>query len=564
MTLGLILALMTAAAIFAVIWPLARHAGPARSGSDIAVYRDQLDEVERDLAAGLIGKTEAEAARVEISRRLLGAADAAQAAPPAANAAAWRRRAVAVASLLVLPIVAGGLYLRLGSPELASAQPVALRNVAPAEQSVESLLAQAEAHLTRNPEDGRGWELLAPVYMRLDRYSESVTAWRNTLQLLGESAERQSNLGEALTAEANGVVTADAKAAFVRAMTLDDTIVGARYYLGLAAEQDGQRENAAKIWRDLIAEAPAGASWVSDVRNALARVESPSTAPPPGPSAAQMTAAADQPPEQEAAVIRGMVDRLAARLKQDGSDLDGWVRLVRSYKVLGEAEKARAAAADAQQALASDPGKLQQFNAALKELDADHAAAPAPTPVPGAAQMPAAGAPPDHESMVDRLAARLKQDGSDLDGWVRLVRSYKVLGEAEKARAAAADAQQALASDPGKLQQFNAALKELDADHAATPAPAPVPGAAQMPAAGAPPDHQQGATIQSMVERLAERLKISGSDPQGWLMLARSYMTLGEKDKATAAISDARHALAGDPDKLEQFNSALKHFSIGE
>jgi cytochrome c-type biogenesis protein CcmH len=564
MTLGLILALMTAAAIFAVTWPLARHAGPARSGSDIAVYRDQLDEVERDLAAGLIGKTEAEAARVEISRRLLGAADAAQAAPPAANAAAWRRRAVAVASLLVLPIVAGGLYLRLGSPELASAQPVALRNVAPAEQSVESLLAQAEAHLTRNPEDGRGWELLAPVYMRLDRYSESVAAWRNALQLLGESAELQSNLGEALTAEANGVVTADAKEAFVRAVALDETIVGARYYLGLAAEQDGQREKAAKIWRDLIAEAPAGAFWVSNVRDALARVESPSTTPPPAPGAAQMTAVADQPPEQDAAMIHGMVDRLAARLKQDGSDLDGWVRLVRSYKVLGEAEKARAAAADAQQALAGDSGKLQQFNAALKELDADHAAAPAPAPVPGAAQMPAAGAPPDHESMVDRLAARLKQDGSDLDGWVRLVRSYKVLGEAEKARAAAADAQQALAGDSGKLQRFNAALKELDADHAAAPAPAPVPGAAQMPEAGAPPDHQQGATIQSMVERLAERLKISGSDPQGWLMLARSYMTLGDKDKATAAISDARHALAGDPDKLEQFNSALKHFSIGE
>ncbi len=570
MTLGLILAVMTAAAIFAVIWPLARHGGPVRSGSDIAVYRDQLDEVERDLAAGLIGKTEAEAARVEISRRLLGAADAAQAAPPAATAAAWRRRAVAVASLLVLPIGAGGLYLRLGSPELASAQPVALRNIAPDEQSVETLLAQAEAHLTRNPEDGRGWELLAPVYMRLDRYSESVTAWRNALQLLGESAERQSNLGEALTAEANGVVTTDAKAAFVRAVALDDTIVGARYYLGLAAEQDGQREKAAKIWRDLIAEAPAGAFWVSNVRDALARVESPSTAPPPVPAAAQMTAAADQPPEQEAATIHGMVDRLAARLKQDGSDLDGWVRLVRSYKVLGEAEKARAAAADAQQALAGDPGKLQQLNAALKDLDADHAAAPAPAPRPSVAQMPAAAdQPPEQEAamihgMVDRLAARLKQDGSDLDGWVRLVRSYKVLGEAEKARAAAADAQQALAGDPGKLQQLNAALKDLDADHAAAPALTPRPGAAQMPATGAPPDHQQGATIQSMVERLAERLKISGSDPEGWLMLARSYMTLGEKDKATAAISDARHALAADPDKLEQFNSALKHFNIGE
>ena len=122
MILWLILAVMTAAAIFAVIWPLARHAGSARSGSDIAVYRDQLDEVERDLTAGLIGKTEAQAARVEISRRLLAAADAAQATPLASDAtsAAWRRRAAAVASLLVLPIVAGGLYLRLGSPELAS------------------------------------------------------------------------------------------------------------------------------------------------------------------------------------------------------------------------------------------------------------------------------------------------------------------------------------------------------------------------------------------------------------------------------------------------------------
>ena len=168
--------------------------------------------------------------------------------------------------------------------ELASAQPVAQRNVDAARQSVENLLAQAEAHLVRNPEDGRGWELLAPVYMRLDRYSDSVTAWRNTLQFLGESAERRSNLGEALTAEANGVVTADAKAAFVRAVTLDKTNVGARYYLGLAAEQDGQREKAAKIWRDLIAEAPAGAFWVSDVRDALARVESTPTARRPLPA----------------------------------------------------------------------------------------------------------------------------------------------------------------------------------------------------------------------------------------------------------------------------------------
>jgi cytochrome c-type biogenesis protein CcmH len=465
MTLWLILAAMTAAALFAVLWPLSRNAGPARSGDDTAVYRDQLDEIERDLEAGLIGRTEAAAARVEISRRLLAAADAAQATPSAVNAAsaARRRRAATVASVLTLPIVAAGLYLWRGSPELASEQPLAQS----AEPSVEGLVAQVETHLKRNPEDGHAWEILAPVYMRLNRYSDSVTAWRTALHLLGESAERDANLGEALTAQANGVVTAEANAAFVRAATLDPTLVTARYYLGLAAEQDGQRDKAAKIWRDLIAQAPAGAEWVSDVRRALARVESNATRPPE-PGAAQVAAAAGQPPEQQTAMIQDMVDRLAARLKQDGSDVEGWVRLMRSYKVLGEADKARAAIADAQQALAGDPSKLAQFNAALKTLDAETAAVAAPTPGSGAASAP--GGPPDHPS----------------------------------------------------------------------------------------------ATMQEMVERLAERLKMSGSDPEGWLMLVRSYVTLGENDKATAAVGDARHALADDAAKLEEFNTALKHFNGGD
>ena len=230
-----------------------------------------------------------------------------------------------------------------------------------------------------------------------------------------------------------------------------------------------------------------------------------------------------------------MVDRLAARLKQDGSDLDGWVRLVRSYKVLGEPEKARAAAADARQALAGDPAKLQQLDAALKSLDADNAATAVPAPGPTAAQVVAAAdQPPEQQaamiqSMVDRLAARLKQDGSDLDGWVRLARSYKVLGEPEKARAAAADARQALAGDPARLQQLDAALKSLDADNAATAVTAPGPTAAQVAAAGAPQDHGPGATMQTVVERLAKRLKSSGSDLEGWLTLVRSYENFLEK-----------------------------------
>ena len=173
-------------------------------------------------------------------------------------------------------------------------------------------------------------------------------------------------------AQANGVMTADAQAAFTRAVTLDGTTVSARYYLGVAAEQDGRREDAAKIWRDLIADAPAGARWVSDVRTALARVEGKAAAPLPGPTPAQMAAAANQSPDQQTAMIQGMVDGLAARLKKDGSDLDGWVRLVRSYKVLGQPDKAQSAIADAQRALAGDPDKRQRLDIALKELEDRH------------------------------------------------------------------------------------------------------------------------------------------------------------------------------------------------
>jgi len=371
MTLWFFLMLMTAAAVFAVIWPLASRSRDAPSGSDVVVYRDQLEEVDRDLAAGLIGKTEAQAARVEISRRLLAAADNPQTVPGAVNSATalWHRRAVAIVALVLLPLGSASLYLRLGSPELTS-EPVAARSDAGPDQqaSLASLIAKVEAHLERNPQDGRGWEVLAPVYMRIGRYGDAVNAWHNTLQLLGEDAYREANFGEALMAQANGIVTADAKAAFVRAIALDRTTASARYYLGVAAEQDGKREEAAAIWRDLIAEAPADATWVGDVRAALARIEGKAAAAPSGPDAAQMAEAAKQPPEQQAAMIRGMVEGLAARLKKDGSDVDGWMRLVRSYVVLGERGKAMSAVTDARLAIGTNADTRRRFDDFVKSL----------------------------------------------------------------------------------------------------------------------------------------------------------------------------------------------------
>jgi cytochrome c-type biogenesis protein CcmH len=466
MTLLLIFAAMTAAAVGAVIWPLTRKRDRDRSGSDVLVYRDQLDEVERDLATGLIGKNEAEAARVEISRRLIAAEESSRTTLAVSSPASGRRqRAAAAVALLALPVLAGGLYLWLGSPQLASAQQERAPQAAQANESVQGLISQVETYLQRNPQDGRGWEIVAPVYMQLSRYSDAVRAWRNALQLLGENAERDANLGESLTAEANGVVTAEAKAAFVRAADLDNTLVTARYYLGLAAEQDSDRTKAAKIWRDLIAEAPAGAEWVPEVRNALARVDG-SSGVPPAAAERPIAAAPNAPNEQESAMIKGMVERLAARLKQDGADAEGWARLVRSYRVLDEPDNALAAMADARQALAADPAKLETFNRSVEQEQNTSAPTNGPNPT-SRSSVAAQEASPVHAGagaldMVDRLAARLKTNGSDPGGWLMLVRSYLTLSQKDKAIAAIDTARHALTDNPTKLEEFNEALKRFD------------------------------------------------------------------------------------------------------
>lgn len=365
MTLWFILAMMTAAAIFAVLWPLGR-ARPVRQGSDLDVYRDQLAELERDRQAGLIGAAEYEAARVEVARRLLAAADAgAETVETVAPAPLWRRRLVAVGVFALLPLGAGLLYAALGVPSLPGA-PLAARTQTPlAERPIESLVAQVEAHLERHPEDGRGWEVVAPVYLRLGRFEDAVTARLNALRLNGATADREADYGEALVAAANGVVTREARAAFERALARDREHAKARYYLGLAAEQDGRREQAADIWRGLLAAAPENAPWVALVRQSLARL-----AAEPGaggtaessPSADELAAAARLAPEERAAMVRGMVERLAARLRENGSDLEGWRRLIRAYMVLGEREKAQAALADARRAASGEPDKLREIN----------------------------------------------------------------------------------------------------------------------------------------------------------------------------------------------------------
>ena len=476
MILWLILLLMTLAAVFAVCWPLARRQKSVRSGSDIAVYRDQLDEIGRDEVASRIGNVEAEAARVEVSRRLIAAAEAAKAATQIAapGPASLYRRATIAAAIVLLPLAAGATYFSLGSPNLNPISMNAATDGQALPGGIEQTVAEVETYLESNPKNGRGWELLAPVYLRLGRFDDAVRARRNALEIFGPDAARLGDLGEAFVMASNGVVTAEAKDLFARANAADPEDVMAQYYLGLSAKQDGRRDEAAQRWTALISSAREGAEWLPLVRNALARIDEKR----PAVVAAAPSAAAVAPPEHNGDAIEAMVERLATHLKKDGSDVPGWIQLVRSYRVLGKADKLKAAIADAHTALASDQEALQRLDQGIAALETEttpsvQGSGPAATAVnvapkgPNASDIAAASqmAPAERngmiESMVARLAQRMAENGSDVDGWLRLIKAYSVLGERDKALNAAANARNALAGNNDNLRRIGELAKEL-------------------------------------------------------------------------------------------------------
>ena len=351
------MAALTAVASLTVLVPLywSRRASRPAGEEKLSIFRDQLSEVERDLARGVVAESEAEAARTEISRRLLRASDAA--AEDKSKTGEFPRKVVVIVAVLFMPLAALGLYLWLGNPQLPD-QPIAERLAAPPEgQDIGVLVARVEAHLAANPEDGQGWELLGPVYVRLGRYDDAVVAFSNSLRLLGSTAEREGDLGEAITRANGDRVTPEARAAFERARALDETAVRPRFYLAVALDQEGRNEEAIVAWRDLLDGAPTNAPWAGVAREALARLDGNPPAMP-GPSATDMEAAAALTSEDRMAMIGGMVDSLAARLEADPNDAPGWARLIRSYMVLERTEDAAAALKSAREAFNDDPEKL--------------------------------------------------------------------------------------------------------------------------------------------------------------------------------------------------------------
>jgi cytochrome c-type biogenesis protein CcmH len=373
--LWFVLAALTAIVLFVLLRPLIAARAEARvpEAFDAAIYRDQLTELASDRARGLIGESEAEAARIEIARRLLAADENAREAGRAKPSSGTDKAAILIVGV-VLPLLSLGLYLTYGSPRLPD-QPLAARLGDPAnEQNIDALVARVEARLRAYPEEGQGWEAIAPVYLRAGRYSDAAEAYARAVKLLGPSPKRLSGQGQALVLANNGLVTKDAREILEEALRGDSTLLEPRILIAIAKEQDGQFKDAVEDWRALLATAKEDEPWRAMAEKRLQAAEAHLAGAPPGseaparagtakgPTSADIAAAQGMDPAERQAMIERMVQGLAARLDQGGGALADWLTLLRAYTVLNRKD-------DAVKALARARGEFSGNGQALEQLD---------------------------------------------------------------------------------------------------------------------------------------------------------------------------------------------------
>ncbi|MDF0698798.1 c-type cytochrome biogenesis protein CcmI [Rhizobium sp. MC63] len=339
MLFWILVAVLTAAVAVILLYPLLRGAKAAENSraGEAAVYRDQLRELDRDLAGGLITPEEADYARAEIGRRLIAVAAG---EPETMPKPARHHRVTEAFVLLILPVLGLCLYLTTGRPDLP-AQPLEARLENPG-NDVAVLIAKAERHLAENPDDGKGWDVLAPIYVRTMRVNDALVAYRNAIRLLGPSPIRLDGLAETLMAVSDGVVTDEARQALEQSLTLEPDNPRARFYVALSMEQAGRADEARRAFEALAQQSPADAPWLPLVNEHIAKNGGAAAQPsaPGGPTSEDMAAAENMSAGDRQQMIRGMVESLDAKLNADPNNFEGWMRLVRSYAVLNDKDRA--------------------------------------------------------------------------------------------------------------------------------------------------------------------------------------------------------------------------------
>lgn len=268
MSLGLAIAMlaMTLLAMALLLGPLVlnRRAAASRDAYNLAVYRDQLAEIDRDVGRGVLEPGDAEVAKAEIGRRIL-------ALTPAQAPAATSRSPLAFAALAVilLPFAAWTLYWDLGSPGLPDEPHDAV--AAGQHLDIDAALQQLNAHLAAHPDDLKGWLLLARTERDLGRYTEAADGYRHAVELSNQNPEIAGDWGEAQVLAAGGSVTPEAAAAFKIALADPASAPRSRFYLALADYQAGDVKKALQEWVDLEADSPADATWLPMLRKEIAQ-----------------------------------------------------------------------------------------------------------------------------------------------------------------------------------------------------------------------------------------------------------------------------------------------------
>lgn len=383
MFLWIALAFLTAAVLAAVLAPLARAARrdeplDAPENGAVAVYRDQLQEIAADQSRGVLSGGEAQAAKLEVSRRLLASAARAERAEPQASSSRVlqesRHATIALAIAVAIPVLTLGLYLTRGSPATPSS-PFAARTDAAADQAaLASVIAQVEARLRKDPEQGKGWEAIAPVYLKFGRFRDAANAYANAARLNGDSVPLLAGRAESAMLASDGIVTEEARVAYEKILQLEPGRMEPRFWLAMAKEQDGKLADALAAYKALLADAAVDASYrpplmmrVQEVTARIAAIQGGA----PGPTPADMAAAAKLDPEQQSQMIAQMVDGLAQRLRSNGRDLPGWLRLLNAYAVLDRKDDARAALAEARRNFDGDAGALAELAKVATTLGLD-------------------------------------------------------------------------------------------------------------------------------------------------------------------------------------------------
>lgn len=370
---------------------------------DLDVYRDQLDEIERDAARGVIAPEDAERLRTEVSRRILAADSRMQRA--GAQHASTGRGSLAVAGVLALALLGGGfgLYWQLGAPgygdlglerrkemarmaresrpsqaeavaEIAAAGPDPMLSEPPAEYL--GLVTRLRAAVAERPDDLQGQTLLASSEAALGNYDAAAEAQARVIALKGEDASARdfADLADMRILAAGGYVSPEAEEALNAAMSRDPRNGVARYYYGMMMAQTGRPDAAFRLWQDLLRDSTPSDPWVPPVRAQIedmamrAGVEYrlPPLGDAPGPSAADIAAASEMSEADRQEMIRGMVAQLSDRLATEGGPPEDWARLIGAYGVLGDTEQARAILQNAEEVFVGNEDALGTIRATAR------------------------------------------------------------------------------------------------------------------------------------------------------------------------------------------------------